>query len=97
MVGGAAAVFQLYKKWNQRNGFHQRTSSLFWGRVEAAAGGHAHSNRDKVEDHTLLKVFSDLKDSSPKNLISREVLLSSGNSREWFHTTKSKKIQSHFM
>jgi hypothetical protein len=89
MVKNVKPVLQLYKRYLSRTfgGERVSTSELFWRQMNA----YGMDNRDSADPLTLKLVYNNLKADSPKDLISREFLLTSSDARTWFKKVKGKK------
>lgn len=65
MVEGAIPIFVLYKKFLQRNKCVERTSEMFWRRMNAIGCS------DRSNLTALKEVFQSLEKEAPSELISR--------------------------
>jgi len=83
MVEGAVPVFQVYKKYLQKKNCAERTSEMFWRRMDTVGAV------DRSKADLLRQVYTSLESETPKDLISKEIYLSANDHMEWFSSIKT--------
>ncbi|CAG7834749.1 unnamed protein product [Allacma fusca] len=79
LVTNTTPLFHLYKKYLQRNGIDERTTDMFWSRMNALGFS------DRSNQSALKQVFDQLQKDTPADILSKELLLMARNPKSWYN------------